>query len=143
MSIRMYDQLHDIHSFQQKERGLYNKLHRPVRWFETHARKHNGNGHTICTCKESLSASLYTATVLIPSFFAVRITRHAISPLVSIQMSRALHHKWTHHTCSRPGSYQSGVSGKGRWLLRGPVSATSIVRAYIGRTCSESTPGRY
>ena len=33
---------------------------------------------------ESLSASLYTATVWIPIFLAVRITRHAISPLLAI-----------------------------------------------------------
>src|SRR6266404_7252733 len=36
---------------------------------------------TIFTCRESASTSLYTATVRIPSFFAVRMTRHAISPL--------------------------------------------------------------
>ena len=36
---------------------------------------------TIFTCCEFRSASLKTATVLMPSFFAVRITRHAISPL--------------------------------------------------------------
>ena len=36
---------------------------------------------TIFTCCELRSASLKTATVLMPSFFAVRITRHAISPL--------------------------------------------------------------
>lgn len=36
---------------------------------------------TIWTCKESASMLLYTATVLIPNFLAVRITRHAISPL--------------------------------------------------------------
>lgn len=37
--------------------------------------------HTRLTCRASLSASLYTATVLIPNFFAVRVTRQAISPL--------------------------------------------------------------
>ena len=39
---------------------------------------------TRATCIESLSASLYTATVWIPIFLAVRITRHAISPLLAI-----------------------------------------------------------
>ena len=33
------------------------------------------------TCNASASTLLYTATVLIPSFLAVRMTRHAISPL--------------------------------------------------------------
>jgi hypothetical protein len=35
---------------------------------------------TILTCLAFLSTSLNTATVLIPSFLAVFITRHAISP---------------------------------------------------------------
>lgn len=39
---------------------------------------------TIETCKEFSSASLYTATVFTPSRLAVRITRHAISPLFAI-----------------------------------------------------------
>ena len=39
---------------------------------------------TMATCMESLSASLYTATERTPIFFAVRITRHAISPRLAI-----------------------------------------------------------
>jgi len=43
---------------------------------------------TIETCIQSLSASEYTATVLTPNFFAVRMIRHAISPLtVSVLFS--------------------------------------------------------
>ncbi len=39
-----------------------------------------------CTCFACLSASLYTATVCTPSFCAVLITRHAISPLLAIKI---------------------------------------------------------
>ena len=39
---------------------------------------------TSATCMESLSASLYTATVLMPIFLAVRMTRQAISPRLAI-----------------------------------------------------------
>ena len=39
---------------------------------------------TIATCIELWSASLYTATVRIPSFLAERMTRQAISPRLAI-----------------------------------------------------------
>jgi hypothetical protein len=41
--------------------------------------------HTIFTCNASRSTSLYTATVFTPSFRAVRMTRHAISPLLAVR----------------------------------------------------------
>lgn len=41
---------------------------------------------TMETWSEFLSASLYTATVLIPNLLAVCITRHAISPLLAIKI---------------------------------------------------------
>src|SRR5258708_27330428 len=44
---------------------------------------------TIRTCIASLSTSEYIATVLTPSFFAVRITLHAISPLITRDMLKA------------------------------------------------------
>lgn len=40
---------------------------------------------TMATCMECLSASLYTATERTPIFLAVRITRHAISPLLAMR----------------------------------------------------------
>lgn len=41
--------------------------------------------HTMATCMEWRSASLYTATERTPIFFAVRITRQAISPLLAMR----------------------------------------------------------
>eukprot|EP00038_Savillea_parva_P008647 m.178296 g.178296 ORF g.178296 m.178296 type:complete len:304 (-) comp14517_c0_seq1:1-912(-) len=51
------------------------------------------------TCSASASASLYTATVSIPSFLADRITRHAISPRLAtmsvlIPGTSDLHSRW-------------------------------------------------
>jgi hypothetical protein len=80
-SLHLGDEFHE-HNFQRMEQALCNTLHLPVistiegmlkreRWMEL----------TSWTCKESLSTSLNTATVLIPSFLAVRMTRQAISPL--------------------------------------------------------------
>ncbi len=40
---------------------------------------------TMATCMDCLSASLYTATERTPIFLAVRITRHAISPLLAMR----------------------------------------------------------
>lgn len=51
---------------------------------------------TSFTCRAPASASLYTATLRIPSFLAVRMTRQAISPLPYIDY---IHSKlWTHTT---------------------------------------------
>ena len=41
---------------------------------------------TMATCMECLSASLYTATVWMPIFRAVRMIRHAISPRFAIRI---------------------------------------------------------
>lgn len=64
---------------------------------------------TIWTGKESMSTSLYTATVLIPSFFAVRITRHAISPLCFPS--------WIHFTSHGMRTYLFAIRILSKWGL--------------------------
>jgi hypothetical protein len=98
------------HNSRQTVQDLYRTLRLPKNRVNQPCDAEIQQRLTIFTWSESASTWLYTATVRIPSFFAVRMTRQAISPLENVKSK--LRRELGFCTCSPQVSCQNGVYGQ-------------------------------